>query len=298
MVTNHSRAAATSGEVASRQTPTQQPSATVAHRQQVSKSQTSQMQDRPRRSPAEVRAVASTKILRIQSAIASLGADDIEERSSFGSRVVSCPTSSCDPSSRQAPKTGEETQCSRLCKDRAGREAEAGLRGGVGTGGEGSGLFPTRGRDGTSWWVRTMLAGVAGPGRSVGCRIVTSPRGVGTVEGWCGSRCTVWAKRETAVPRRRGASSTSSHADSGSSIVEHVVGGTPCRPSRRPSQGRQQPSPRVDRQVVRWCRADGLDDRRDAPMSAQAKQCWRGAVSVGSGLGRHRTQIAKTTESV
>ena len=83
MVRNCSRAAATSGEVASRQTPTQQPSATVAHRQQVSKSQTSQMQDRPRRSPAEVRAVASTKILRIQAAIASLGADDIEERSSL-----------------------------------------------------------------------------------------------------------------------------------------------------------------------------------------------------------------------
>ena len=26
-------------------------------------------------------------------------------------------------------------------------------------------------------------------------------------------------------------------------------------------------------------------------MSAQAKQCWRGAVSVGSGLGRHRSQV-------
>ena len=61
----------------------QKPSATVAHRQQVSNSQTSQMQDRPRRSPAEVRAVASTKILRIQAAIASLGADDIEERPSL-----------------------------------------------------------------------------------------------------------------------------------------------------------------------------------------------------------------------
>ena len=43
----------------------------------------SKLQDRPRRSPAEVRAVASTKILRIQAAIASLGADDIEERSSL-----------------------------------------------------------------------------------------------------------------------------------------------------------------------------------------------------------------------
>ena len=85
----------------------------------------------------------------------------------FGSRVVSCPTSSCDPSSRQAPKTGEETQCSRVCKDRAGREAEAGLRGGVGTGGEGSGMFPTRGRDGTSRLVRTMLQESQDPGAAL-----------------------------------------------------------------------------------------------------------------------------------
>ena len=64
-------------------TPTQQkPSATVAHRQQLPKSQTFQMHDRPRRSPAEVRAVASTKVLRTKAAIASLGADDIEERTS------------------------------------------------------------------------------------------------------------------------------------------------------------------------------------------------------------------------
>ena len=65
------------------QTPMQQkPTATVA-RQVVSMPPQSKLQDRPRRSPAEVRAVASTKIIRIQAAIASLGADDIEERSSL-----------------------------------------------------------------------------------------------------------------------------------------------------------------------------------------------------------------------
>ena len=42
----------------------------------------------------------------------------------------------------------------------------------------------------------------------------------------CVSRCTMWAKRETAMPHRRGAWGNSSHADSGSSRVEYVVGGT------------------------------------------------------------------------
>ena len=42
---------------------------------------------------------------------------------------------------------------------------------------------------------------------------ITSPRGVGTVEGWCGSRCTVCSKRETAMSHRRGARRYSSHAN-------------------------------------------------------------------------------------
>ena len=141
------------------------------------------------------------------------------------------PTSPCNPSSRQAHRrdisfhcTGVETHCSRCCKDRAGREAEAAFRGGVGTGGEGFRKFPTGGRD-FSKWVRTM-PGVAGPSGSVGNRIDTSPRGVGTVEGWCGSRCIVWSKRETAMSHRRGAKGCPSHANFGSR-VEHVVGGTP-----------------------------------------------------------------------
>ena len=67
-------------------TPAPRTSSTVTHRQPLSKSQTFQMQDRPRRSPAEVRAVASTKILRIQAAIASLGAD-MEEKSSLEAAV-------------------------------------------------------------------------------------------------------------------------------------------------------------------------------------------------------------------
>ena len=49
----------------------------------LSMPQQSKLQDRPRRSPAEVHAVALNKILRIQAAIASLGTDDIEERSSL-----------------------------------------------------------------------------------------------------------------------------------------------------------------------------------------------------------------------
>ena len=68
------------------------------------------------------------------------------------------------PSSRQAHRsfhcTGEETRCSRVCKDRAGRESEAAFRGGVRTGGMGFGMFPTGGRD--FRWVRTMPAGMVG----------------------------------------------------------------------------------------------------------------------------------------
>ena len=61
-------------------TPEQRPSTTVAHRQPLSPNQMLQMQDRPRRSP-------------------------------FGSRIVSCPTSSCDPSSRQAHRRYVSFHC-------------------------------------------------------------------------------------------------------------------------------------------------------------------------------------------
>ena len=140
VVANHSRTVTSSGEVASRQGSVHtraEASTTVAHRQPLSKNQTLQSEDRPRRSTSEVRAVASTKILRIQAAIASLGADDMRgpvwkpAALSRAQRLLA---------SRQAHRrcvsfhcTGEETQCSRVCKDRASREAEAGLRGGVGT---------------------------------------------------------------------------------------------------------------------------------------------------------------------
>ena len=176
MVANHSRATASSSEVASIhvQTPMQQkPSATAAHRQLVSMSQKSKVQDRPRRSPAEVRAVASPKILRIQAAIASLGADDIQERSSLEAALSRAQRLLVIPpvDKRIEDTSGEEMHCSRVCRPR-------------------------------SRWARTMPAGVAGPSGSVGSRIVTSPRRVGTVKGWCGSRWTVWAKRETAMPHR------------------------------------------------------------------------------------------------
>ena len=175
----------------------QTPSLTVTHRQ----SQKLQMQG-PRRSPAEVRA-ASTKILRIQAAIASLAADDMEERSSLEAAMSL-------PSSRQAHRryvsfhcTGEETHCSRVCKDRVSREAEAGLRGRVGTGGEGSGMFltrrPRRHKQDACRSCRDPVAALEAELSRVRTELAQLK--------WCGSRCTVWAG---AIPTMR---------DSGSSRV-------------------------------------------------------------------------------
>ena len=151
------------------QTPMQQkPSATVAHRQVVSMPQQSKLQNRPRRPPAEVRAVASTKILRIQAAIASFGVDDIEERSSLeaalsrAQRLLVIPPvdkriEDTSASVARAKKriAAESVKIKQAEKQRQVFEEELDRRRGI--------WNPTGGRDFTSRWVRTMPAGVAGP---------------------------------------------------------------------------------------------------------------------------------------
>ena len=58
----------------------QKPNSNVVHSQPMTMSPLKESVVRQRRSPAEVCAVASTKILRIQAVIASLGPDNAEER--------------------------------------------------------------------------------------------------------------------------------------------------------------------------------------------------------------------------
>ena len=144
----------------------------------------------------------------------------------FRSRVVSCPTSPCDPSSRQAHRrhvsfhcTGEETYCSRVSKDRAG----------VGTGGEGSGMFPTGGRDFT-----TCRQESQDPVAVLEAELSRARAGLAQLKGVDpDAPCGPSVKRPCRTGEGRGC------IPAMPSRVEYVVGGTPCRPPRRSSPGRQ-----------------------------------------------------------
>ena len=83
MVAGHPWTATSIDEVASSEASPQKPNSNVVHPQPVTMSPSKVSVVRQRRSPAEVRAVASTKILRIQAVIASLGPDDAEERATL-----------------------------------------------------------------------------------------------------------------------------------------------------------------------------------------------------------------------
>ena len=137
-----------------------------------------------RRSPAEVRAMATTKIGRIRAAIASLGPDDIEERASLEAALACAehlasvpPVDRRDRGHGGIHRSGKEAHRSRI-HDRGGRKAETNLRAGIGTGGERSDRVPSRGRNAGQWFSCSDRSCVCSGGRSL-----ASPCRAGSIEG-------------------------------------------------------------------------------------------------------------------
>ena len=154
--------------------PVQKPNPKVGRPPAVQPQQT-ESHERQRRSPAEVRAMATTKIGRIRAAITSLGPDDTEERASLEAALARAEhLASIPPVDKRIAdaEAGKEAHRSRIRQDSRGRKAETPLRAGIGTSGERSDWFPTRGRDARQWFRCSDQSCVCVGGRALASALV------------------------------------------------------------------------------------------------------------------------------
>ena len=235
-----------SGRAKAQSKPVQKPNRKVGQRPPTAvQPQRTESHERQRRSPAEVRALATTKIARIRAAIASLGPDDTEERASLEAALARAEhlayaeafiarakkriaAESAKVVEAEKQKQIFEQELAQAKKDLVAFRQEAGMQGSV----------------------------------RVGGRALASPRRAGSEKGGrTRGRSSMWTQRQTGLPHQ-GACSDSTHANSGSSRVECMVGRTSCRIARRILEGRQHSCSEIEHQAVGRGRAHGRDDRR------------------------------------